>query len=262
MTTAARSPRRRRRRCAATALHTSTATALHTSTPPAEAEATPPGPTEPGPGRPPMAMSESGPEPAPAASDRAARWDARERRRGNRSSDRPGVHRRDRASCRQARSRHRRTDDRGGCHPRHRPVPGLPVGRPVAPGSLRRVRDRPRSGHARSGSVPACPRPQPFLGPGLVLGVAAASVWGLLPLVDLLGEDELGPGYGLVLLAHLLLLAAALDTIVGLVRSAEARIERRSPTGWSLMAHDRTPASSEPRSSSRCPSNCGGTTRR
>jgi hypothetical protein len=75
--------------------------------------------------------------------------------------------------------------------------------------------------------------PQPFLGPGPVLGVAAASVWGLFLLVDLLGEDGLGPGYGLVLLAHLLLLAAALDAIVGLVRSAGARIPRRLPTGWS-----------------------------
>jgi hypothetical protein len=216
----------------ATTLHTSKATALHTSTPPAEAEATPPGPTEPGTGRPPMAMSAAGPEPAPAART--------EPRAGTPESD---------SEATDPQTGPASTAETGPPADRRvRVTAGLTIAAavtlviglfPAFQWGDPLHRD-PYAAYVivlalvtlAAGLCLLARARQPFLGPGLVLGVAAASVWGLLPLVDLLGEDELGPGYGLVLLANLLLLAAAVDTLVGLVRSGEARIERRSPTGW------------------------------
>jgi hypothetical protein len=97
-----------------------------------------------------------------------------------------------------------------------------------------------------------------LIGPGLLLGIAPASTWGLLTHVNAWWMREAVNGYGsgfwLQLAAHLVLVLAACLAGLALARAAEVRLMRRLPGGelpWivvllgaagaaALFAQDRT----------------------
>jgi hypothetical protein len=85
-----------------------------------------------------------------------------------------------------------------------------------------------------AGACTLIPRTRRFIGPGLLLGVVAASTWGLLFLVsDRLRNNRVsfGDGWRLELIAHLVLVLAAGLAGLALARTAEVRLVRRPPQG-------------------------------
>jgi hypothetical protein len=78
------------------------------------------------------------------------------------------------------------------------------------------------------------PRTRRLIGPGLLLGVAAASMWGLLYLITdrrLKEGVHFGDGWWLEFVAHLILVLAAGLAGLALARTAEAGLVRRLPQG-------------------------------
>lgn len=76
------------------------------------------------------------------------------------------------------------------------------------------------------------------IGAGVLLGVAAAAMWGLaFHIADLAVRDELGFGFWCEFIAHLLLLLAAGLTVAALVWAGELRLAPRSPGrfGWLMI---------------------------
>lgn len=75
-------------------------------------------------------------------------------------------------------------------------------------------------------------RTRRIFGPGLVLGAGAALTWGLLAvLLELAPNDDLGDGFQLVVVAHVILLASACRVGWVLARSRAARVRRRPQRG-------------------------------
>jgi hypothetical protein len=75
-------------------------------------------------------------------------------------------------------------------------------------------------------------RTRRIFGPGLVLGTGAALTWGLLAvLLELAPNDDLKDGFQLVVIAHVILLAAGCRVGWVLARSGAVRIRRRLDPG-------------------------------
>jgi hypothetical protein len=106
-----------------------------------------------------------------------------------------------------------------------------------------------------AGGCTLIPRTRRLIGPGLLLGVAAASTWGLPFLVsDRLVFIDVREGWWVELVAHLVLVLAAGLTALALARTGEVRLARRPHRGelaWlvvvlggagalALIFHDRT----------------------
>jgi TIR domain len=79
------------------------------------------------------------------------------------------------------------------------------------------------------------PRTRRLTGPALLLGIAAASIWGVLFLIsDRLrygGGTTFGGGWWFQLVAHLALVLAACLAALALARTTEVRLTRRPPRG-------------------------------
>jgi hypothetical protein len=78
------------------------------------------------------------------------------------------------------------------------------------------------------------PRTRRLLGPGLLLGIAAASTWGLLFLIsDRLRNSgvRFGGGWWFELIAHAVLILASCVAGLALARAGEVRLARRLPQG-------------------------------
>jgi hypothetical protein len=85
-----------------------------------------------------------------------------------------------------------------------------------------------------AGICTAIPRTRRLIGPGLLLGIVAASTWGLLFLITdrlLYKGVSFGDGWRLELVAHLVLVLAAGLAGLALARTAEVRLVRRLPQG-------------------------------
>jgi TIR domain len=84
-----------------------------------------------------------------------------------------------------------------------------------------------------AGACTLIPRTRRLIGPGLLLGVVAASTWGLLYLITdrMLYKGILGDGWWLELVAHLALVLAACVAGLALARTGEVRLVRRAPQG-------------------------------
>jgi uncharacterized caspase-like protein len=80
-----------------------------------------------------------------------------------------------------------------------------------------------------AGACTLHPRTRPMIGPGLLLGVAASSTWGLVFAVAEWREGALGAGFWLGLAAGLLLVLAA--CLAGVVRAAEVHLVPGLPDG-------------------------------
>jgi len=83
------------------------------------------------------------------------------------------------------------------------------------------------------------PRTRRLIGPGLLLGIVAASTWGLLYLpsnrIHLAGSSQFHGGWWYEPVAHLVLIAAACLAGLTLVRTADVRLTRprpQSPLPW------------------------------
>jgi hypothetical protein len=83
------------------------------------------------------------------------------------------------------------------------------------------------------------PRTRRSVGPGLLLGLAAASIGGFLGLLsDPLVQDGYGIAWGIGLIANLMLVAAACLAGLALARSNGGRLVRRLPAGllpWAVV---------------------------
>jgi len=90
-----------------------------------------------------------------------------------------------------------------------------------------------------AGACTLLPRTRRLIGPGLLLGIVAASTWGLLYLpsnrIHLSGISPFDGGWWYELVAHLVLIAAACLAGFTLVRTADVRLTRprpQSPLPW------------------------------
>jgi hypothetical protein len=88
-----------------------------------------------------------------------------------------------------------------------------------------------------AGACTLIPRTRRLIGPGLLLGIVAASTWGLVFLAsDRLqygGDTKFGAGWWVELVAHLVLVLTVCLTGLALARTAEVRLVRRPPQGES-----------------------------
>jgi hypothetical protein len=84
-----------------------------------------------------------------------------------------------------------------------------------------------------AGACTLIPRTRRLIGPGLLLGLVAASTWGFLYLItDRMRDNEIRwAGWWLELLGHLVLVLAACLSWLAMARTADVRVERRAPRG-------------------------------
>ncbi len=85
-----------------------------------------------------------------------------------------------------------------------------------------------------AGACTLMPRTRRLTGPGLLLGIVAASTWGLLFLASdrlALAGTYFGGGWWFELVAHLVLVLAACVAGLALARTAAVRLMRRPPQG-------------------------------
>jgi hypothetical protein len=84
-----------------------------------------------------------------------------------------------------------------------------------------------------AGGCTLLPRTRRIIGPGLLLGIAASSTWGLLFTAGIDAQKGgLGSGLWLQVAGHLSLVLAALIAGLALARAAEVRLVRLLPDGW------------------------------
>ena len=84
-----------------------------------------------------------------------------------------------------------------------------------------------------AGGCTLLPRTRRIIGPGLLLGIAASSTWGLLFTAGIDAQKGgLGSGLWLQVAGHLSLVLAACFAGLALARAAEVRLVPRLPDGW------------------------------
>jgi hypothetical protein len=105
----------------------------------------------------------------------------------------------------------------------------LGAGQPYAPWSVVAV----AAVAVAAGGCTLLPRTRRIIGPGLLLGMAASSTWGLLYTAGIdAKQGQLGNGFWFQLGGHLILVLAAWFAARALARAAEVRLVRRLPDGW------------------------------
>jgi hypothetical protein len=84
-----------------------------------------------------------------------------------------------------------------------------------------------------AGASTLLPRMRRLIGPGLLLGLVAASTWGLLFLItDRMRDSQISKvGWWLELIGHMVLVVAACLCWLAIARTGDVRVERRAPRG-------------------------------